>query len=157
MLHPFATFELPVPGSIAPWTGLLLHLAHEQAGRVYAHAMAPLGLKPTQVGVLQWLGGHGPTAQARLGEWLHIDKATMVFVLNDLASHGLIERRPHATDRRAFEVHLTATGRTKLAEAEHATASVEDAYFGVLTAVQRDALRMLLQQVVLAHDPAALG
>jgi DNA-binding MarR family transcriptional regulator len=139
------------PAAMTRWTGLLLHWAHARAGEAYAAAMAPLGLKPPQVGVLQWLGAHGPTPQAHLGKRLYIDKVTMVGLLNGLEGQGLVERRPHATDRRAFEVHLTAAGRRRLTQAERATAEVETAFFAALSAEERATLRRLLGR--LAEEP----
>lgn len=147
----------PIDGDRAPeamtrWTGMLLHWAHERVGAAYAAAMGPLGLKPQQVGILQWLGARGPTPQARLGEHLQIDKVTMVALLNGLEEQGLVERRPHATDRRAFDVHLTTAGRRRLAQAERKTAEVEAAVFGALTADERMLLRRVLGR--LAEPPA---
>ncbi len=49
--------------------------------------------------------------QKDLAATLAIEGPSLVRLLDDLESHGLIERREDPTDRRAKTIHLTAAGR----------------------------------------------
>ena len=56
--------------------------------------------------------------QARLGDRLGVDKAAIVPNLNGLESSGLVERRNHLEDDRAFVVYLLPAGLQMLKRAE---------------------------------------
>ena len=62
-------------------------------------------------------------------------------MLGGLESQGLIERRPNPTDRRTHRIHITASGRTRLAEARVAVARREAELEAAFTPAQRTAIR----------------
>lgn len=97
----FSSQQDPIPDSLARWTGNLLYWVASLGGQYYAQVIAPLGLAPAQVAVLQVLDGEGVMRQARLTDRTRIDKATMVGLLNELEGQGLIERRASPNDKRA--------------------------------------------------------
>ncbi|MBB5378106.1 DNA-binding MarR family transcriptional regulator [Deinococcus metalli] len=123
------------------------------AGQLYATGMAAIGLQPPHVAILQILADEGPMNQNRLAARTRIDKAPLVGHLNVLETSGLVERRPHPTDRRAFEVHLTLTGRDKLAQAERVNADVTDRFFAPLAPDERRTLHALLTRLASSHPP----
>src|ERR1700747_1588495 len=57
-------------------------------------------------------------AQNALAERLHISPSWMVAIVDELETRGLLERRPHARDRRVRNLHLTAAGKKVLKRAE---------------------------------------
>ncbi|WP_417514455.1 MarR family transcriptional regulator [Minwuia sp.] len=59
--------------------------------------------------------GDAPS-QRQLAEFIGIEGATLVHILNALAAQGLIERRADPNDRRAKTVHLTPRAHDLIAE-----------------------------------------
>ena len=53
-----------------------------------------------------------------LAERLHISPSWMVAIVDELERRDLLERRPHARDRRVRNLHLTAAGKKLLKQAE---------------------------------------
>jgi DNA-binding MarR family transcriptional regulator len=72
----------------------------------------------------------------------------MVAFLDSLEERGLLERRPHPTDRRARALHLTEAGRGLLAEAYAAAVDFERDLCAGLSAAERERLLELLGTVV---------
>src|SRR5258708_7393996 len=103
----------------------LLGKAYQQVNQAAKRRLAPYGVTPVQYALLQvlWeqegkpmaadnLGScQGGQSGAELGERLQLDAATITGVLDRLEHAQLVERRPHATDRRVNSVFLTAKGR----------------------------------------------
>lgn len=95
--------------------------------------------------------------QNRLAKRTRIDKAPLVGLLNALETQGLVERRPHPSDRRAFAVHLTQAGTAKLAAAEEVNAEVTARFFAPLVPAERQTLHDLLTRLATSHGPGPQG
>jgi DNA-binding MarR family transcriptional regulator len=65
-----------------------------------------------------------------MGQRLMIHPTSVTNIVDRLAEHGLIERVPHPTDRRATLARITPAGRALMTEA---TAEVNAIRFGVGT------------------------
>jgi DNA-binding MarR family transcriptional regulator len=76
---------------------------------------AELGLTRAQCAVLAHLARQEGINQAALAQSLDIEPITLVRLLDRLEASGLIERKPDATDRRAYVLMLTAKARPVLA------------------------------------------
>ena len=85
---------------------------------------------------LVWLLDRGTAAvtQVSLAEQAGLDKVTTGDVLEVLERANLVKRRPHAEDRRAWEVTATAAGRAKVAAGLPDVVAVDRAFFGHLKA-----------------------
>jgi|SRR5579862_2270684 len=86
--------------------------------RGFHEALAPLSLEPGEFALLRAVAASGGEAQNALADRLHISPSWMVAIVDTLESRKLIERRPHARDRRVRNLHLTAAGRKLLKQAE---------------------------------------
>lgn len=145
----------PIPDFAIESLALALGLVGEINQRLYARALEPLGVRHNQFYVLKTLAQLGPQVQAHLSEPLKIDKATMVGLLNDLESKGLIQRKPHPGDRRAVLVHLTDEGRALLRQGnELSNRFVRDFFKGVTPEEQELLLAVLARLVVNANELA---
>ncbi|AYG03915.1 MarR family transcriptional regulator [Gryllotalpicola protaetiae] len=80
-------------------------------------AAEALGVSWTRVLALRWLA-LGPQTQRELADRLSADQPYVTLMLDDLEKLGLLERRPHPTDRRAKIVELTDSGRAAAARAD---------------------------------------
>jgi len=103
-------------------TNTSLRRAARRLGNLYDDALAPLGLKATQVGLLadierlaaanhrQW-----PTLQDLAGK-LAIQISAVTHALRPLIRDGLVELQPDEQDRRTKRAALTAVGTARLHE-----------------------------------------
>ena len=68
-------------------------------------------------------------------------------MLGGLELEGLIERRPNPSDRRTHQIHVTESGRARLAEARIAVARREAELEAMFTPEQRGAIRDWLEGI----------
>lgn len=141
-------------------THTALRRAARRLGQLYDEAVAPSGLKATQVGLLaQIAGAHDaghqdwPTLQA-LAERLAVSISALTHALRPLVRDGLVELRPDARDGRTKRGALTALGEARLREAIVLWADANDRVEQVLGA-SAAALRSLADDVASAQFLAA--
>ncbi|WP_438353836.1 MarR family winged helix-turn-helix transcriptional regulator [Microbacterium sp. CJ88] len=139
------------PAALARHTGFLLAWVAAESSDTYARAIGEAGFTPTQHGVLTLLDADGPQVQARLSERLDVFKPAMVGVVTALERAGWAQRRPHPTDGRAVEVHITDRGREALRDAYERAQAATDDVLGVLADDERDTLHALLAKVAAAR------
>jgi DNA-binding MarR family transcriptional regulator len=73
-----------------------------------------LKLTPPQAGILGVLGRESGLSQQALADVLGMFPSRLVAVLDDMEQAGLVERRPHPSDRRVSVLYLTAAGKKTL-------------------------------------------
>lgn len=84
-----------------------------------------------------------------------ISPSTVTEIVEDLASDGLVRRESDPSDRRAVRVALTAEGRRHLARFENAAAVVLAESLSVLTAQQRQRIKIAfndLKEVIASNE-----
>jgi MarR family transcriptional regulator, organic hydroperoxide resistance regulator len=81
-------------------------------GAAVADRLREIGLSVPQCDVLTTLTEAEGVSQQTLAKRLYVTKGNISGLLDRLESAGLVERRSTATDRRQYEIYLTATGRT---------------------------------------------
>ena len=146
---PFWPRQDPIPPSLARWTGNLLYWVASVGAQYYAEVVAPFGLLPSHVAVLQVLADENSLRQARLTDRTRIDRATMVGLLNELEQQGLIERRAAPHDKRAFDVFLTEKGKECVQQIEAISDAAEERFYGALSQEERQTLRALLLRLAM--------
>lgn len=128
------------------------------AGRQLQHAadtqLAPLGMGAPAFGVLLRLAEADGLSQADLARRQAVEAPTMCRLIARLEADGHVERRRDPSDRRVLRVHLTARGRSTIAEGRALLEPHERDTFAALDAAQRRTLLDLLARVV---PPAAGG
>jgi DNA-binding MarR family transcriptional regulator len=137
-----------LPKALAASTGFLLSKAAQRANAEVEAALRPLGLRTRHYGVLAALAEAGPLSQQRLGEWLRVDRTTMVAVIDDLERHGLVLRRRLPRDRRAYALELTADGEAMLTRGREVISAAETRALAGLSAAERRQLHALLERLV---------
>jgi DNA-binding MarR family transcriptional regulator len=86
-------------------------LVHQLAQRLDVHVRRvgeQLGITATQVIALRELSE--PITARELANRMYCEPSNATFVLDRLEEQGLVERRPHPTDRRAKQILLTPAG-----------------------------------------------
>ena len=111
-------------------------------------AVAPTGLRPTELLTLQHLRERGPSAQQALAELIGIDATNLVAVLNSLEDGGLIDRRRDRADRRRAIIALSPPGERLLADLDRSLLRVDEQILGPLTGAERQTLHALLAKAV---------
>jgi DNA-binding MarR family transcriptional regulator len=72
-------------------------------------------LTPGQMHAIEIIGHEESLRMKELAEKLSVSTGTLTVTVDRLERKGLIERRPHETDRRSFRVVLTEAGREHFA------------------------------------------
>jgi DNA-binding MarR family transcriptional regulator len=86
--------------------------------RRFHEVLGPLELEPGEFALLRAVAADEGESQNALAERLHISPSWMVAVVDELERRELLARKPHARDRRVRNLHLTATGKKLLRQAE---------------------------------------
>jgi DNA-binding MarR family transcriptional regulator len=97
--------------------------------------------------VLSAAGRGEPGSQLALANRLGVDRTVMTYLLDDLETAGLVERRPDPADRRARRVVLTEVGKARLCELERQLRTAEEHVLGPLEPAERETLRALLRRL----------
>jgi DNA-binding MarR family transcriptional regulator len=139
-------------------TGFLLARMGHVASKQFAERIAQLGLTTRMWGALNVLDAEGATTQQFLGKCTGIDPSSMVATIDDLEARGLVERRPHPSDRRAHALHITDEGREVLTRGRRLAHGAQEDLLAPLTAQERKTLHDLLLKLATASapDPAAV-
>jgi DNA-binding MarR family transcriptional regulator len=95
----------------APGTASLLSQLGAHATARLTSRLAVLELVPAHAGILKILSGKPGMSQCALAMALGTLPSRMVAYVDQLERKGLVERRPHESDRRNNALHLTKAGQ----------------------------------------------
>jgi DNA-binding MarR family transcriptional regulator len=122
---------------------LLLGLAEE--------TLAPLGLKPKHIHVLETLLTYDGLSQQDVSRLLGIDPNVLVGVIDELESRGFAERHRNPEDRRRHLIYVTDDGRAAAAKSAKLLGDAEDAFFAVLDEGETAVMRAASDKLLAAH------
>ncbi len=91
--------------------GFLLSKAYQRAWATLREEIEPYDLTPPQFALLSFLWQQDGLTQAELSEKGQIDRSTIGGLIDRLERNGLLERRQHPQDRRAYRICLTEQGK----------------------------------------------
>jgi hypothetical protein len=122
----------------------------EVTGDIVSYAVGRLASGARQVTQEPVHGVNGAISTARRAAWQgvghgHVPAANEM--LGGLELEGLIERRPNPSDRRTHQLHVTESGRARLAEARVAVSRREAELEATFTPEQRAAIRDWLEGI----------
>ncbi len=126
---------------------LLLQIGFELVSAHFAAAVAAVDLAPAQARALHELDLERPISMRELAERLKSDPSNVTGLIDRLEARGLVERRPHPSDRRIKGLALTAAGERLRARLFARLYSAPPAVAALAERDQR-ALRDVLQRVV---------
>ena len=101
-------------GPLADWVGFHLRMAQITAFQAFARECGEVDLPPGRFALLTLIGRNPGISQTILSRAAGRDKSTLTPALRDLQRRGLIVRVQLKSDRRAYRLQLTATGRAML-------------------------------------------
>jgi len=128
--------------------GFLLSQVGVYASQRFAWRIAAIDLQPPLFRVLNAVDVVEGQSQGAIGEAIGAPASRMVAIVDELESRGLVERRPHPSDRRIRAVYLTPKGRKLLARGRKLAAEHEEELTRGMSAAERKQLVALLQKVV---------
>lgn len=140
--------DVPAPdlGMLQDLIGYRLRLAQRAVFADFAETVGADGISPGLFGMLVVIEANPGLKQQRLAEAAHLDRSTVVSVIDKLESQGLVERV--ATDRRSNGLHLTAEGADRLRVLKRKVIEHEKRALKHLSPAERAELARLLSRIL---------
>jgi DNA-binding MarR family transcriptional regulator len=128
---------------------LLLSSVGARAGRLIEETLASIGIDSREYAVLAFLASaEEPVPQRVIAIRLGRDRTTVMELVRDLESKGLVARRRLPTDGRVSAVRLTKRGTEAFRSAESNLEAAELELFGELSPSQEQQLLRSLQRLL---------
>jgi len=138
-----------IAGDQAPSSiGFLLSQVGTHAARRFAQRIGEVDLHPPLFRVLNVVDAAEGQSQQAIGEAIGAPASRMVAIVDELEQRGLVERRPHPSDRRIRALYLTARGRKLLARGRRIATEHEEEMTRGMSEADRRRLTALLQKLV---------
>jgi DNA-binding MarR family transcriptional regulator len=125
----------------------LLAQVGAHAAAKFGERLAGLNLVPAHAGILRILAATPAMTQQALATALGTLPSRLVALIDDLESRGLVERRPHGTDRRSHALHLTEAGKSTLQAIGHVARDHQQLLLAALSEAEQRDLAGLLERV----------
>ena len=128
--------------------GLLLYQAETSLAKLVERSLVESGLSLPQMlllGALYWDGR--ALVPQRMRNTLVLEAQSFTRLIDGLETKGLAKRLSHPKDRRKILLQITPEGRKKYEEAAAHSDQTLETYFKVLTASERNQLRMALMKL----------
>ena len=134
-------------GKLSDLLGFHLRIAQLVVFKHFEETIDASRISPGVFGILEIIGNNPGLVQSRLAEALHLDRSSLVPVLNKLETRKLVERRHNEYDRRSNGLWLTDKGEQLRQEAGKLVDEHEAQITEYLSAAQRTRLMQLLQKI----------
>lgn len=142
-----------IEGDRAPLTlAFLLSQVGIHASKQFAERIAAIGLQPPLFRVLNLVDAAEGRSQQAIAKAVDVPASRMVALVDELEQEGLVERRPHPSDRRVRTLYLTDKGRDLLVRGRKVAKQHEADLTRGMTAADRKQLTQLLRQIVEKQD-----
>jgi DNA-binding MarR family transcriptional regulator len=140
------TRKAPDLGVLPGLIGYQLRLAQRAIFADFADTDGEIGISPGLFGVLVVIGENPGLTQQALADAAHLDRSTVVTVIDKLEGRGLVERR--AADRRSNGLFLADKGAALLRGLKRKVAQHERRVVQNLSTRERAQLVALLQRIL---------
>ena len=146
------TAEIPdIPGIVLERIGFLLTRLGQGVREVVEEALKSLGITGKHLGILLIIKEKGSLPQQEIGKCIHVDRTTMVQIIDDLEKLGYVERRDNPEDRRAYFLSVTAKGRDILPKAMQMAIGAEKEFMATLSLKEQKELILVLKKLFTGH------
>ena len=127
--------------------GYQLRMAQIALFRDFSRGPGELEVTPGLFGVLVIIEANPDLKQSDLARATHLDRSTVVTVIDNLERRGLVERRVALHDRRSNAIRLTADGSILLRKLKRQVSQHEKRLLRNFSDAEREQLFALLQKV----------
>lgn len=138
-------------GGLPELVGYQLRMAQIALFRDFAQGPGEHDVTPGLFGVLVVIEANPDLKQSDLARATHLDRSTVVTVIDNLERRGLVERRAAVSDRRANAIRLTAAGSALLRKLKRQVAQHEKRLVRNFSEAERASFLTLLQKVFPEH------
>jgi DNA-binding MarR family transcriptional regulator len=135
-------------GVLPQLLGYQLRLAQRAVFADFAEAMGAEGISPGLFGMLVIIESNPGLKQTELAQAAHLDRSSIVPVVDKLEARGLVARRTSSEDRRVNGLWLTEQGVALLRRLKRRVATHERRLTRNLTAQERAQLVELLGKIL---------
>lgn len=136
-----------MPTKPPPTVGFLLHDVARLLRKRFEQHARDSGLTRSQWQVLAYIDQNAGIQQGALAELMDVEPITVGRIVDKLEGCGLAERRPHATDRRVWQLYLTEKAGPKLTELRALGEITRAEAFGDIPQAEREQLLATLGQM----------
>jgi DNA-binding MarR family transcriptional regulator len=130
--------------------GYALRRAQVAVYGAFDRATRGLDMTPPRFTALVIVGANPGISQSTLGASLSIARSGAMSLVDWMVARGMIERRSHAEDRRAWGLHLTSRGERFMNKIKRSLLAEERKQVAVLTGAEKRKLLRLLDRIA-AH------
>jgi DNA-binding MarR family transcriptional regulator len=134
--------------------GYLLSRSRALLAKSLDAALLEFDITHTQAGVVLLLASGKYVTAAELVREIYTDAASMTRMLDRLQKRGLVERAPHADDRRQVRLQLTAEGQALATRMPPVLTAVLNAQFAGFSPEEIGFLKSLLRKMLQSGTPA---
>lgn len=134
-------------GVLPGLVGYQLRMAQIALFRDFAQGPGEHDVTPGLFGVLVIIEANPDLKQSDLARATHLDRSTVVTVIDNLERRGLVERRAALHDRRANAIRLTSEGAALLRKLKRQVAQHEERLIRNFSETEREQFLALLQKV----------
>jgi DNA-binding MarR family transcriptional regulator len=138
-------------GLLPGLVGYQLRMAQIALFRDFAQGPGGEEVTPGLFGVLVIIEANPDLKQSELARATHLDRSTVVTVIDNLERRGLVERRVALHDRRSNAIRLTADGAALLRKLKRQVSQHEKRLLQNFSAAERETFLVLLKKVFPEH------
>lgn len=138
-------------GLLPNLVGYQLRLAQVAIFKDFKRTLGKYAITPGLFGVLVLIEANAGMKQNDLARAVHLDRSTVVNVIDNLEAMKLVQRRAADGDRRSKALFLTAAGKRLLQRLKPLVAQHEQRLTQHLSASDQRALVKLLQRIFPEH------
>ncbi|HEX7045186.1 MAG TPA: MarR family transcriptional regulator [Burkholderiales bacterium] len=131
--------------------GYHLRLAQIAIFKDFKQSLGKYGITPGLFGVLVLIEANAGMKQTDLARAVHLDRSTVVNVIDNLERMNLVERRIVEGDRRSRALYLTAEGKARLQTLKRQVLEHERRLARHLSPAEREQLVGLLARIFPEH------
>jgi DNA-binding MarR family transcriptional regulator len=135
------------PAPLSAYTGYLLRRAYARAAECAGACLAPEH-HIREVALLSILTERGPLSQSELADLTHVNRTTMVKLVDNLERNGWVIRGRNSRDRRSYALEVTQSGREVLLELNDELDHAEALLTAALSAAERERLFGYLRALI---------
>ena len=133
--------------ALASHTGYLLSFVAQMAQLALDESLEPLDIDARQLGVMVLIGETAHRSQVAISQHLGLDRAHVARLVDDLETLGYVSRDADPSDRRYYNLTLTAQGQEVLNNAKKRSRETEDDVYQSLDGEERALFHTLLKRV----------
>ena len=134
-------------GVLPELVGFQLRMAQIAMFKDFSESIGDLEMTPGLFGVLVIIEANPDLKQSELARATHLDRSTVVSVIDNLERRSLVERRAAPNDRRSNALRRTSDGGALLRKVKQKVGEHEKRLVATLSPAERQALVKLLKKI----------